>query len=244
MDTIINASALLANICVLLLTGMTFYLTVLSNKIKFVSMGFSSSAFDGDTISLCLENTTLHSISINSISLLKRMEDKTYREIDLISYEDPLVVEGMRVAKITTKPYTYILGLDSVTDLHMNAVICIKSGTKTLFVKPYKKAPRKEIKNEYKKYHHFNPLSVVRTEFNRQVVSRQVRYAIHVKAGESSCDWNTVLVTEHGFLNGTICGYNGLESNKYDSAESLKKYLVDSFDIPFEDIHVQSIRGL
>ncbi len=244
LQNIINITSLIANVCVLLLTAMTFYLTALSNKMKFVSMGFSSSVFDGDTISLCLENTTLHSISINSISLLKRMEDNTYREIDLVSYEDPLVVEGRRVAKITTKPYTYILGLDSVTNLHMNAVICIKSGTKTLFVKPYKKAPRKEIKKEYKKYHHFNPLSVVRTEFNRQVVSRQVQYAIHVKAGESSCEWNTILVTEHGFLNGTICGYNGLEANKYDSAESLKKYLVDFFNIPSEDVHVQSIRRL
>ncbi len=114
LQNIINITSLIANVCVLLLTAMTFYLTALSNKMKFVSMGFSSSVFDGDTISLCLENTTLHSISINSISLLKRMEDNTYREIDLISYEDPLVVEGRRVAKITTKPYTYILGLDSV----------------------------------------------------------------------------------------------------------------------------------
>lgn len=244
LQNIINITSLIANVCVLLLTAMTFYLTALSNKIKFVTMGFSSSVFNGDTISLCLENTTLHSISINSISFLKRMDDKTYCEINLISYEDPLVIEGRRVAKIATKPYTCILGLDSITELHMNAVICIKSGTQTLFVKPYKNAPQREIKKEYKKYHHFNVLSVVRTEFNQQVISRQVRYAIHIKAGKSSCDWNTILVTEHGFLNSTICGYNGLDTSKYDSAESLKTYLVDTFSIPSEDIHTQSIKGI
>lgn len=243
-NTIINLSSLLANICVLLLTGVTFYLTTLSNKIKYVSLGFSSSAFNGETISLSLENTTLHSISISSISLIKKMEDGIYRSIKLVSYDDPLVIEGRRVTKITTKPYTYIWGLDSVTDLHMNAIFCIESGSKTLFVKPYKKAPLKEVKKLYKKHRVFEPLSVMRSEFNHQVVSKNVRYAIHIKTGESSCEWNTILLTEYGFLNGTICGYNGLDTSKYNSVETLKAHLVDTFNIPSEDIHVQLINNI
>ena len=147
MESIINISSLLANICVLFLTAMTFYLTVMSNKLKFVSFGFSSSMFNGDTISVSLENTTLHSISVTSISLIKKMDDGKYYSIVLVSYDDPLVIEGRRVAKITTKPSACILGLDSVTDLHMNAIFCIKSGSKTLFVKPYKKAPFKLTEN-------------------------------------------------------------------------------------------------
>lgn len=242
MDTVINIFSLLANICVLLLTGMTFYLTTLSNKIKFISYGFSSSVFDGDAISLSLENTTLRSISISSISLIKKMEDGVYRSIDLISYDDPLVIEGRRVAKITTKPYTCIWGLDSVMDLHMNAILCIESGSKTLFVKPYKKAPLKEVKKSHKKCSRFEPLSVIREEFNNKVISKNVRYAVHVRVGENACNWNTILLTEQGFLNGTICGYNALDSNQYDSAESLKAYLVNAFKIPLEDIHVQAIR--
>ena len=241
MEIIINISSLLANICVLFLTAMTFYLTVMSNKLKFVSLGFSSSVFHGETISLSLENTTLHSISVTSISLIKKTDDGTYYSINLVSYDDPLVIEGRRVAKITTKPYTYILGLDSVIDLHMNAIFCIKSGSKTLFVKPYKKAPMKEVKKLHKKHHIFAPLSVMRNEFNHQVVSRNVRYAVHLRAGENSCDWNTILLTEHGILDGTICGYNGLDTSKYDSAETLKAYLVNTFNIPSEEIHVQQL---
>ena len=156
MDTIINVFSLSANICVLLLTGMTFYLTALSNKLKFISWGFSTSVFDGNIISLSLENTTLHSISISSISLVKKMEDGIYRSIKLVSYDDPLVIDGRRVTKITTKPYTYICGLDSVTDLHMNAIFCIESGSKTFFVKPYKKAPLKKVKNCIKNIKHSN----------------------------------------------------------------------------------------
>lgn len=241
MDTIINVFSLSANICVLLLTGMTFYLTALSNKIKFISWGFSTSVFDGDTISLSLENTTLHSISISSISLIKKMEDGVYRSIKLVSYDDPLVIEGRRVAKITSKPYTCIWGLESVTDLHMDAVFCVQSGSKTLFIKPYKKAPLKKVKKLYKKNHMFEPLSVMRNEFNHKVISKNVRYAVHIRTGENACDWNTILLTEHGYLNGTICGYNGLDASKYDSTETLKAYLVDTFNIPSEDIHVQDI---
>ena len=244
METIINISSLLANICVLFLTAMTFYLTVMSNKLKFVSFGFSSSMFSGDTVSVSLENTTLHSISVTSISLIKKMHDGKYYSIDLVSYDDPLVIEGRRVAKITTKPYTCIFGIDSVTDLHMNAIFCIKSGSKTLFVKPYKKAPLKEVKKLHKKYHMFEPLSVMRNEFNHQVVSQNVRYAVHIRAGENSCDWNTMLLTKHGILDGTICGYNGLDTSKYDSEETLKEYLVNKFNIPSEDIHVQLINNL
>ena len=244
METIINISSLLANVCVLFLTAMTFYLTVMSNKLKFVSFGFSSSMFSGDTVSVSLENTTLHSISVTSISLIKKMDDGKYYSIDLVSYDDPLVIEGRRVAKITTKPYTCIWGLDSVTDIHMNAIFCIKSGSKTLFVKPYKKAPLKEVKRLHKKNHIFEPLSIMRNEFNHQVVSRNVRYAVHIRAGENSCDWNTILLTKHGILDGTICGYNGLDTSKYDSEETLKEYLVNNFNIPSEDIHVQLINNL
>lgn len=244
MDTIINISSLLANICVLFLTAMTFYLTVMSNKLKFISFGFSSSIFNGETISLSLENTTLHPISITSISLIKKMEDGVYHSIDLVSYDDPLVIEGRRVAKITTDPYTCIWGLDSLTDLHMNAIFCIKSGSKTLFVKPYKRAPLKEVKKVHKKDHVFAPLSVMRNKFNHQVVSRNVRYAIHIRAGKNSCDWNTILLTKHGVLDGTICGYNGLDTSKYDSEETLKAYLVSTFNIPSEDIHVQLINNM
>ena len=244
MDTIINISSLLANICVLFLTAMTFYLTVMSNKLKFVSFGFSSSMFNGETISLSLENTTLHPISITSIALIKKMNDGTYHSIDLISYDDPLVVESRRVAKITTQPYTRILGIDSVTDLHKDAIFCIKSGSKTLFVKPYKKAPLKEVKKLHKKHHMFAPLSVMRNKFNQQVVSRNVRYAIHIRAGKNSCDWNTILLTEHGILDGTICGYNGLDTSKYNSEETLKTHLVNTFNIPSEDIHVQLINNM
>lgn len=241
MDTIINISSLLANICVLFLTAMTFYLTVMSNKLKFVSLGFSTSAFNGNTISVSFENTTLHSISISSISLIKKMEDGVYRSIKLVAFDDPLVIEGRRVAKITTKPYTRIWGLDSVTDIHMDAVFCVQSGSKTLFVKPYKNAPLKVVKKLHKKHHIFEPLSVMRSEFNHEVISPNVCYAIHIRTGEHSCDWNTILLTEHGFMNGTICGNNGLDISKYDSAETLKTYLANTFNIPSEDILTQQL---
>ena len=90
----------------------------------------------------------------------------------------------------------------------------------------------------------FEPLSVMRNEFNHQVVSQNVRYAVHIRAGENSCDWNTMLLTKHGILDGTICGYNGLDTSKYDSEETLKEYLVNKFNIPSEDIHVQLINNL
>jgi len=90
----------------------------------------------------------------------------------------------------------------------------------------------------------FAPLSVMRNKFNQQVVSRNVRYAIHIRAGKNSCDWNTVLLTEHGILDGTICGYNGLDTSKYNSEETLKTHLVNTFNIPSEDIHVQLINNM
>ena len=238
MDTIINVTALLANICVLLLTWKTFSLTTLSNKINFISLGFSTSMFNGDTISLSLENTTLRPISISSVSLVKKMDDGAYHLIDLIKYSEPYVIEARRVAKITTRPYTYIDGIDSVTDLHKNAIICIKSASKILFVKPYKKAPLKEVKKLHKKQHYFEPLTVVREEFNNQVISQKVRYAVCIRAGENACEWNTLLLTEHGHLNETICGYNGLDASQYNSGESLMAYLTNSFNIPMKDIYV------
>ncbi len=243
LQDIINVTALAANICVLLLTAISFNLTAVSNKIRFVSSGFSTSAFYGDTISITLENKTLHSISVSSVTLLKIMGDGTFREISLASFNDPIVIEGRHVSKITTDPYTYIDEIDSITNLHINSIIAVNSGTKILFVKPYKKAPLKKIKKAYKKHRHFEPLTVVRREFNQQIVSANVRYAVSVKTGENPCDWNTMLLTNYGFLDGTICGYNGFNTEEYDSAESLKHYLTQTFNILENDIYVHEIEG-
>ena len=114
---VIDVVSLVANICVLSITAYTFYLTTMSTKLKFVSMGFSFDIFNGDTISISLENTSLHAISISSVFIIKKMEDGDFHQINIFSYDDPLVIQARHVERIITEPYTYIMGLDSVVDL-------------------------------------------------------------------------------------------------------------------------------
>ena len=67
-----NIISFLANICVLVITVYTLYLTAFCRKLRFITIGFSVTQFFGESMSISIANKSLHAISITEIFIMKK----------------------------------------------------------------------------------------------------------------------------------------------------------------------------
>lgn len=242
-----NFISLVANLCVLFMTAYTLYLTAFSRKIGYVSKGNSFNMFFGDTIHFNLKNQSLHSIPVSRVFLLKRIDGMFYN-ITIAKYDDPLIMDAWHIQKIESEPFTEIADLEKedgtsgITDIHMDAVIGIDSGDKVIWVKPYKKAPLFAAKRAFRKgkYDH---LTVSRYYYDDRVLSKTVKYAIHLKVmdvnGQKRVKTVFMIVgSDGGILSEEIYGYNGVNLQDCVSADKLKQHFCEQFGIANEDIIV------
>ncbi len=155
---------LLGDLALLGLTIYTLHLTAFSRKLEWVSNWFNGSSFFGNRIDVILMNKTLHAIPIQSLFVLKKHGEHFYY-ICLGKYDDPLIIESWRVLRIASEPFTNIISWDGEElepyDVTDDAVIGVEAGNKTIWVKPYRKAPLKEAKKAYRE-HRFSILTVNR----------------------------------------------------------------------------------
>lgn len=70
---IISAINFLGNLCVVIITITTFYLTIISNKLSVTSVRESFSRFYGTEILLQVKNRTLHPICIKTLLTASNM---------------------------------------------------------------------------------------------------------------------------------------------------------------------------
>lgn len=97
---LIETMNFLGNMCVVLITVYTVYLTFYSKRIKVVSCGLSSSIFASDQIHLSLHSYTMQSFEVREVSFI--FEDKSVR----IALQEPYVIEPRMTTKVLTKSFT------------------------------------------------------------------------------------------------------------------------------------------
>lgn len=231
---------LFSDIAILILTVYTLYLTAFKRKLELVCPSYHVSAFWGESVALTISNRSLHTMPIRSVFFMKKHLGNFYM-INLVSYEDPVIIESWGMKRLETEPFTSIMNwseceyvLDT-TDITRDAIIGIESMDRVLWVKPYKKAPLREARRAYKKGA-FNILTVNRKKIGGKVVSQAVDCLITVRMKD--VNGQCVLRTIHGItgfdkgksvlLSDTLCGYNSIAVKKVtpDSvSESLQKLL-------------------
>lgn len=239
----------LANICILVITVYTLYLTAFCRKLKFITIGFSMSEFFGESMSVSISNNSLHAISITEIFFMKKKNGEFYR-INIKKFEEPLVIAPWQISNIKTDAYTYILETSGEkfdnSDMHMNSVIGVDTGNDSIvWLKPYKKAPRMQAKRAYKK-RDFKEFTVMRKTYGDKTLSESVKYVISLKNTDinGNMSWETIFAipfTKSILLNKTICGYNAINYCGKISCEKLKKIICKQFVIAPDDVFVQKI---
>lgn len=202
-----------ADICILLITIYTFYITFISQKIKFISLSNSSSNSKGDSFAVILENKSLSPQVINDIYMIV---DNKYK-IQVKKFEVPLVLEPYTAKEISSEKYSYTTpSLPLKTG--ENVILEVSTTRKKLYLYMHKKTPKvtKEMKNIP-----YNVTKITNT-YNEKIVPQNAKYALTVSKEE----WqSTVFIFKTGVMTGEILGYNGIPEDALKSQEDLIQYL-------------------
>ena len=250
-----TVASLFGDAAAVFLATYTFYLTVLSNNLVYVSSSFQGSKFYGTVLAVSLQNKTLHAIPIQSVFIMKKIGDKFYY-IKFNDFSDPIVIDSWRVKRIETKPFTFINGVTNkfvqggLNGIINNSVIGVKTGNDLLWIKQNKNAPLKEAQKAYKE-RRFEILTVHSKKRDNKVISEAVDCVIYLKM----TDMNGQIVLKKVFgitgynsgtcvlLSETICGYNML-NGAGNTPDSITHFIETQLGIKKENICVDMIDNI
>lgn len=244
-STIFN---LFGNIATLLLTGLTFHLTIFSKKITLLGTTIDTNTFNGTKIALTLKNETLHSISVEDIFIMKHI-DNHFVMIDLIKYDLPISIDSWKIEKLYAQPFTSIPNwpvkdideYPDYDDLMQNSVLGISSGKHIIWIAPKKRLLREAKKSYYKM--NYDTFTVHRFQLDSDVLSPKVYCKITLQIKD--LNGQKMLISALGIpvennallLNKTILGFNVIERTGY-SEKSIKKRIAKLLDISRKDVKV------
>jgi len=202
-----------ADICILLITIYTFYITFISQKIKFISLSNSSSNSKGDSFVVILENKSLSPQVIKDIYMIV---DNKYK-ILVKKFEVPLVLEPYTANEISSEKYSYTIPSLPLTTRE-NVILEVSTTRKKLYLHMHKKTPK--VKKEMKNIP-YNVTKITKT-YNEKIVPQNAKYALTVSKEE----WqSTIFIFKTGVMTGEILGYNGIPEDALKSNEDLIQYL-------------------
>ena len=180
---------------------------------------------------------------------MKKKDGQFYR-ITIKKFEDPLIINPWQISNIKMDAYTYILEESGErfdhSDIHMNSVIGINTGTENMvWLKPYKKAPRIQAERAYKK-RDYKEFVVIRKSYGDKTLSESVKYVISLKNTDinGNMSWETIFaipLEKSILLNKTICGYNAINYSGKTSCGKLKKIICKQFGIDSDAIFIEKI---
>lgn len=202
-----------ADICILLITIYTFYITFISQKIKFISFSDSSSNSNGDSFSVVLENKSLSPQVIKDIYMIV---DNKYK-IRVKKFEVPLILEPYTAKEISSENYSYTIPSLPLV-IGANVILEVSTTRKKLYLYLHKKTPKvaKEIKNIP-----YNVTKITNT-YNEKIIPKNAEYVLSV----SKEGWkNTVFIFKTGLMTGEILGYNDIPENTLKSQKDLTLFL-------------------
>lgn len=202
-----------ADICILLITIYTFYITFISQKIKLISISQSSSNTKGDSFYVVLENKSLSPQVITNINLI--IENKY--KVNLNKFEIPFILEPYKAKEVGSDRYSYTM--PSLPYLNSeNTILEVTTTRNKLYLSMNKKTPR--VKKEMKEI----PYNVtkIKNTYNERIIPKDAKFVLNVSKG----DWqNIVFVFKTGLMTGEVLGCNGLPEEVLESQENFIQFL-------------------
>lgn len=221
-----------ADISILFITIYTFYLTLISKKIKFQSISVSSSISEGGSFSVILENKALSPVVIEEVCLII---DNRYK-VQVKKFDSPLILEPFKTQKIISDRYSYTEpSLPSISG--NNTALEVKTFRKKLYLRLHKKTPK--ITRNIKQMP--SNVTKVKNTYNGKIIPEFAKFVLTV----SKEDWkNTVFIFNTGVMTGEILGFNGIPEEVVKEHVALTEFL-DSWLKPNEvSYHVEKISNL
>lgn len=117
-----------ADICILLITAYTFYITFISKKLKLLSFSVNNSD-RGDSFHLVLENRSFAPICIEEIYLVFSGQHK----IKFGEYQQPVVLNAFSAIGLSMEPFSFLYPSVSSWEVRNDLVVCVVTSRKNLY---------------------------------------------------------------------------------------------------------------
>lgn len=226
MDSIREWVNFAANICILLITLYTFYITFLSKKINVLSIGTSSSATKGESISVVIENKTFSSLVVNCVYLIINRQYK----ILLQCFSEPLVLPPFAAKRIESDKYTFLMPNIDLSLTNKDCTVEIVTTRKVLFLSflHQKKSLSffqcfSAIKDNKKMKYMTVNVSMEQCMYNGKIIPFGARFSLNIWKDDFR---KTVFVFGSGKLSESIFGRTGLPQEVVHDEKTLNEYLI------------------
>lgn len=211
------------NMCVVLITIYTFYLTFFSKKIKIVGCGISNSVFEGCQIHFSLHSHTLQSFEVSKISVV--FQDKSVQ----LNLEEPIIIEPRMTTKVITERYTRLTENIDLNDIMLGKnwglILHIQDNIIYTSNKKWDLGIRKKRKYRKGYYHRIGTINQI---FGETVISDMVKYVIWIRLIQYD---KPIFMTEDGRMSQTIEGYNGIEDVDSLSLKQIRKQIAKLLEV-------------
>lgn len=226
------------NMCVILITIYTFYLTFFSKKIKIVGCSISNSVFEGCQIHFSLHSYTLQSFEVREISVI--FQDKSVH----LKLEEPVIIEPRMTTKVIAERYTRLTENIDLNDilLSKNWGLILHTHNDIVYtsIKKWDLGIRK--KRKYRKgYYH--SISTINQIYGETVISDMVKYIIWIRLIQYD---KPIFMTVDGHMSQTIEGYNCIEDVDSLSLKQIRKQIAKLLGVSKKYIiieYVELIKG-
>lgn len=231
--------SLVGDVCLFAITVYTFRLTVFPKKLRFIGYRPSFSTFEGDSLSITLENRSLSPVVVQSVYMLF---GEYYIQIFNSDDDGECIIEGFKTSTIVMNPFSKItINGDEVSFHEVKDLILRIDTPRGVQYVAFAHGPRKrltllarKIKDAKMKNFPLKMGLVKRSYFNKKIVKDYVRYALVFK--EKGGEQHTVFIHKSGFMSEAPFGYNGLPKDLVEDKTRLQKHFENEFakrDTPF-----------
>lgn len=190
----------------------TFYRTFISKKIKFLAYCHGSSVWDGDNISVSIQNFTLSTMAIKKVSMI--VDDKY--SILVKEYNEPLILEPLKSINIISNNFTKNELLSSSNFLDMSKKLFIEVGENTIVAKIKKHRKKKYNISAYQ------PSTNISCYSNGRLITENMKYIVYLLKNKIIA--KEIIILKNGSMNCTIDGGNAIPSEALQNTETLKLF--------------------
>lgn len=187
----------------------TFYRTFISKKIKFLAYGKGSSVWEGENVSVSIQNWTLSTIGIESISLI--FDDKY--SVLVKKFDEPFVLEPLKSATIKSDNFTDNPILSGVKYLHMSKKLYIETGADVIISK---------MKKQHKKKHLYQPTTNFACKSGNNLVTQAMRYMVMILKDNKVVQ--EIIILKNGSMNCVINGVSALPPEAMRDTKTVQDY--------------------
>lgn len=209
LNSIKEICTFITSTLVSLIAIYTFYRTFISKKIKFLAYGKGSSVWEGENVSVIIQNWTLSTIGIKSISLI--FDDKY--SVLVKKFDEPFVLEPLRSATIKSDNFTYNPILSEVKYLNMSKKLYIETGTDVIISK---------MKKQLKKKYLYQPTTNFECKSGNNLVTQDMRYMVMIVKDNKVVQ--EIIILKNGSMNCVINGGNALPPEAMRDTKTVQDY--------------------